>query len=576
MFCFPYPRHSALEPIRIPLIARTQYLTTGKIGSWNVFKTKLDAETQNIRNAAYDRQEGCVFSHTLISAIQSWLFFGLASEALGRDIKHEEFAGVDPYGLHLSFDLRIPEWYWRELKARWSGQDNSFPTPQFQAERANLKIFYGIVQTSVTLLDALANGQDDDKLTQILLSIHMLLYLVADVLDCKTLKVIPTTVNSASTKFLKHRMIKNGWCEKRLNFLDASPMFYPALYFISSLTPPRVNAEDHSGCSSERCLVISVLSEPLHRTDDCLCEEIVVPVDRVNTIVASGGIPLVKITQSRYGQTELQVVPYTPSIRFVAISHVWADQQFGSSQNRLPKCQVGYLQEVLSSLPANLIQWVGHCLCYSRPSSRNYEYFWLDSFCIPQAAECADLRSQAIESMNFIYAAAAHTLVFDKRLQALDAGKRRTSLILGPTYYSPHDENLLDVVASLYASNWMGRAWTLQEGALSGDVIFPLHGSLVHLKLLRPYHGPGFGQILDHLVTSMPTVFRRLACKLLLRSIQPNDEVTTRLQGKSEPFRDHLRLQLFTHMKMSLNVEERNAYARTPVGGFIYAKENYF
>ncbi|KAI3575803.1 hypothetical protein IWW34DRAFT_105279 [Fusarium oxysporum f. sp. albedinis] len=117
-----------------------------------------------------------------------------------------------------------------------------------------------------------------------------------------------------------------------------SEMFYSAFYFLSSLKPPRINAEDHSSCSSDRCLVTSKLSKPLHRTDGCLCEDVVVPVDRVYTIVASGGIPLIRITRSPLGKIELEVVLYTPSSRFIAISHVWGDQHFGSAQNCLPKC----------------------------------------------------------------------------------------------------------------------------------------------------------------------------------------------------------------------------------------------
>lgn len=70
----------------------------------------------------------------------------------------------------------------------------------------------------------------------------------------------------------------------------------------------------------DRCLATSKLSQPLYRTDECLCEDIVVPVERVKTIVASGGIPLVRITQSPLGNVELEVVPYTPSSRFIVIS----------------------------------------------------------------------------------------------------------------------------------------------------------------------------------------------------------------------------------------------------------------
>ena len=590
MACFPYPRDTDVESIRVPLIARTQYAVTRQPNFLKSFIRELDAETQKVKAAESGAQESTSYSpsHMLASAIQSWLFFGIASEALGRNIRHEEFADADPNGPHLSIDLRIPQWYWRELKARWDELDDSLTAAEFEAKRVHLKKIYKSAHIVVICMDFLANGLDNDKLTKILLSIHMLLYLVAHVLDdSDTLKVTQTTTSSASTKLLKRRMAKNGWCEKRLNFLDVSPMAYPTFYFLSSLKPPRISAEDHSSCSSERCLVTSKLSKPLHRTDECLCENVVVPVDRMNAIVASGGIPLVRITRSPLGKTELEVVPYTSSARFVAISHVWADQQFGSAQNCLPKCQVGYLEEVLSSLPTSidhwgLREWVANWRS-SRPGeiappSRAYQYFWLDSFCIPQAVEHADLRNNAIESMNLIYAAASHTFVFDKGLQALDAGQSPASLALGrrPTYFSPREENLLDVVASIYASNWMGRAWTLQEGILSGRIVFPFHGSLAYLELLRPRNDDGFGGFWEFLVTRIPKDFRRSARDLLPRRSKGKTEVSKRLQDESEPFRQKVHHQLYTHMSESLYVAKYKNYARTPVSSLFDSQAKCF
>ena len=168
----------------------------------------------------------------------------------------------------------------------------------------------------------------------------------------------------------------------------------------------------------------------------------------MNTIVTSGGILLVRVTGPPSGKLELEIVPYAPSCKFIAISHIWADRQFGSAQNSQPMCQVQYLDEIILSLPPSmdlwgLDRWVAGWrsprLGEIAPPSRAYKYFWLDSFCIPQAVEYADLRSRAINSMNFIYAAASHTIVFNKGLQGLDAGRRLASLTRNenPTFNSP-------------------------------------------------------------------------------------------------------------------------------------------
>ena len=124
-----------MESIRVPLIARTQYSITGQ------YKTALDTEMQKLKAAESNGQESTSFSpsYCLGSPIQSWLFFGIASEALGRVIRHEELAVADPEGLHLSIDIRVPEWYWRELKARWDELDDSLTAAEFKAKRAQVE-----------------------------------------------------------------------------------------------------------------------------------------------------------------------------------------------------------------------------------------------------------------------------------------------------------------------------------------------------------------------------------------------------------------------------------------------------
>ena len=110
----------------------------------------------------------------------------------------------------------------------------------------------------------------------------------------------------------------------------------------------------------------------------------------------------------------------------------------------------------------------------------------------------------------------------------------------------------------------------MQEGILSGYVVFPLHGSLVYLKLLWPHDDEGrFGGFWEYLVTRIPKDFRRSARDLLPRRTKPKTKVSKRLQDESEPFREPVRLELFTHMSKSLHVEEYKNYARTPVSSLF-------
>lgn len=105
----------------------------------------------------------------------------------------------------------------------------------------------------------------------------------------------------------------------------------------------------------------------------------------------------------------------------------------------------------------------------------------------------------------------------------------------------------------------------MQEGILSGRIVFPLHGSLAYLKLLRPHYDGGSGDFWEYLMTRIPKDFRRSARELLPRRSKPKTSVGKRLQDESETFCEPVRHQLFTHLKNSLHVEEYKDYARTPV-----------
>lgn len=449
----------------MPYIATSTYSLAGPYTFDNFYEVAVFAKAlQAVRDIPTPSR------HSLASVIQSWLFFGLASEVLGRDIKHDEF--IEKYAIdasEASIDLRIPKWFWTELKGRWDNLQTTISANEYEQKKEKILRCCNLALKRVCYLD-IQEKKSARELDLVLLSVHMLLYLIAALFG--SMDILQTSLQCNSAQVLIQRMLKNGWCRKRLNFVKVIPVFYPALYFMSSFRPPQGDAGDHRLCTAAKCSIAKGLLDPGHRTADCQCQDVHVPLEQVTGIVAAGGIPLIRITRAASGDLILEVVPYRRTSLFIAVSHVWADRQLGSTKNALPKCQVEYLDSVLAALPRlvehrRLHDWLPKKFSLSspmgviEPPSRTYQLFWLDTFCIPQDAQHADLKCKAIESMNLIYAAASKTLVFDAGLQKFDAGQQPSSLVRfsQPTFYGPTDRKLLDVLAHICASNWMGRAW---------------------------------------------------------------------------------------------------------------------
>lgn len=78
MFCLPYPKDSlgVIAPIEVPYVAKFEY------------DISIPGNFANFARAchfdSYDRP-----AEDLASLMQSWLFFGLISEVVGRQVDHE-------------------------------------------------------------------------------------------------------------------------------------------------------------------------------------------------------------------------------------------------------------------------------------------------------------------------------------------------------------------------------------------------------------------------------------------------------------------------------------------------------
>ncbi|KAI4123763.1 MAG: hypothetical protein LQ338_005112 [Usnochroma carphineum] len=207
--------------------------------------------------------------------------------------------------------------------------------------------------------------------------------------------------------------------------------------------------------------------------------------------IDAGRIPLVRLSVKN-GEPTLDVVTADIDTRYLSVSHVWIGGLGNFKDNKLPKCQLSRLYELLnelnlfqprepsveffqsglltrlyglldmtlsrlSSIGQSIIPWhqyyrltphgsPGHHTTHQQPIT-----FWMDTLCIPVDPLLKPLRLKAIDNMALTYAAAEKCLVLDPELcQISMRGLSNTQ-----------------INAHVLCSSWVRRSWTFQEARLS-------------------------------------------------------------------------------------------------------------
>ena len=157
MYCYPYPQASDIAPLRVPYVATVTYSLAGAYSFFS-FLNESDC-VQVLRGVRGTPASGSRLDagrHALASTIQSWLFFGLATETLGRDISHDEFVeGSAPGGSDGWIDVRIPNWFWHELRARWTALKNTLSEHEFNEKQRRARECVTATKKMVDILDAM-------------------------------------------------------------------------------------------------------------------------------------------------------------------------------------------------------------------------------------------------------------------------------------------------------------------------------------------------------------------------------------------------------------------------------------
>jgi hypothetical protein len=276
------------------------------------------------------------------------------------------------------------------------------------------------------------------------------------------------------SEYIIQRILQAGWCPfdiHRLRNFKTIDCQYTLLcqYYCSTFPAPRRNG-DHSSCQVELCLVDQINEDHYktkHTKPWCRCNSVEPCQYDVINILESGAVPLVEY-KHRIGDSEpeLEVIKNQAGIRYVAISHVWADGLGNVRTNALPQCQLSRLQSLVNAL-------------YQHDAERDFQpiAFWIDTLCIPvdptAHKEINRYRKKAIRMMSRIYAEADKVLVLDSDIAQ---GSRSASCM----------ENF----ARIALSRWMTRLWTLQESVFANRLYFQYDDGPLSLSYLTSLYIP--------------------------------------------------------------------------------------
>ncbi|PMD57993.1 uncharacterized protein K444DRAFT_631468 [Hyaloscypha bicolor E] len=430
------------------------------------------------------------------SLLQSWLFFGILTEFVGKKVKTEDFSTANSEG-EVVINCTGPH-AMAMMEARLPMEDGLPEALTFSMCDKLLEL----LKSAAAILDvyetrAWSGGYKSD-IARVILSVKVLIRTLKELVErmistkgwgksdggrlsplLKAWKewnpdTLPLKPSSVSMQLIENQMKANGWCQWQIQQICKSYSL-PTVYYLAQIDRRRETKErNHKKCTETECVADDVDwsgYQPRHRTPGCNCAEIGTPEKELYAIIRSGGIPLVSIHKMAKGNLEIQAQPLKPASRYTAISHVWSDGLGNKCTNSLPTCQLEWITGCLSSLggssPKVIHYFSGTGFRVDKDSigetktimggSSNSPLFWMDTLCIP-AKEMGrdDLKTIAINKMAPTYAQAEKTLILDWEILRIQVGSFDS----------------IEVFARLAFSTWARRCWILQEGAISRSCYF--------------------------------------------------------------------------------------------------------
>ncbi|KAK2010193.1 hypothetical protein LZ32DRAFT_693419 [Colletotrichum eremochloae] len=406
----------------------------------------------------------------IVQVLQQWLFFGLFTKVLGFariSCTPDEFVEEDEFGQRIT-TTKLPG-FLAQFSMYWRNRDNTIAQP-CQEIVLILRKVASVAEFYAACGDETMGVMDKPFVREtggpVLLGVYMAALALKETCSQTFGDAFDSTAgvigNGVGLAFLGNKMLAEGWCKSSIMLLQrlGDREF---LYLAYTYGPWHQPGSDHSRCNSfcDYTRVETETYKPQHVNNDCECQTIKVNQEKMESIVASGGIPvcrLVNIARPESGEPPtlvLQVEPASDQRPFIAISHVWAHGLGNPHENGLPVCSAIQIQRnVARSWHSLSRQGV---VQHTQDEYGCVHGFWMDTFCIPVQLSSKHLRKKAIAQMKDVYGGAVAVQVLDQVIQE-----------------RPSRELLPEDFIALALSPWARRLWTLQEAVLAKRIHFLL------------------------------------------------------------------------------------------------------